>query len=83
MKSSAIKKDRPLVTSTLQLPDFPEVFAGGDCAAEQGDILPPLAQVAYQQGKTIAHNLDALEHGRELANAESKSAGFSAEAGIG
>ena len=48
------KKDRPLVTPTLQLPDFPEVFAGGDCAAEQGDILPPLAQVAYQQGQTIA-----------------------------
>jgi len=77
------KKDRPLVTPTLQLPDFPEVFAGGDCAAEQGDILPPLAQVAYQQGQTIAHNLDALEHGRKLATADVNLRGSLLNLGLG
>jgi NADH dehydrogenase FAD-containing subunit len=51
---------RVMVTPTLQLPDYPEVFAGGDCAAEQDCILPPLAQVAYQEGTGIARNLIAL-----------------------
>lgn len=50
------------VTPTLQLPEFPEVFAGGDCAA-LGKPLPATAQVAYQQGSAIAHNLKALAEG--------------------
>ncbi|HEY9617249.1 MAG TPA: NAD(P)/FAD-dependent oxidoreductase [Microcoleaceae cyanobacterium] len=83
------KHGRLSVTPTLQLPDFPEVFAGGDCAIDlqpesgSGDEyepaehqpdqstnaeahhpnpkpLPPTAQVAYQQGAAIAHNLRAL-----------------------
>ncbi|MEH1969641.1 NAD(P)/FAD-dependent oxidoreductase [Nostoc sp.] len=59
-------RDRPLVTPTLQLLDFPEVFAGGDCAAVQDNSLPPTAQVAYQQGANIAHNLKAIALGEEL-----------------
>lgn len=87
------------VTPTLQLPDFPEVFAGGDCAmdlqpdSESGDEyepaehqsdqatsaenhhpkpkpLPPTAQVAYQQGAAIAHNLRALALGYALKPAK-------------
>ncbi len=86
------KHGRLNVTPTLQLPDFPEVFAGGDCAvglqptSTQSDSyesqqhqsdqspssdqqhpelksLPPTAQVAYQQGSAIAHNLRALALG--------------------
>lgn len=53
------------VTSTLQLPDFPEVFAGGDCAVHAENPLPATAQVAYQQGAAIAYNLKALNEGRE------------------
>ncbi|MEH2349834.1 MAG: NAD(P)/FAD-dependent oxidoreductase [Nostoc sp.] len=60
------RHDRPLVTPTLQLLDFPEVFVGGDCAAVQDNSLPPTAQVAYQQGANIAHNLKALALGEEL-----------------
>jgi NADH dehydrogenase len=56
---------RPLVTPTMQLLDFPEVFAGGDCAAVQDNSLPPTAQVAYQQGANIAQNLKALALGEE------------------
>ncbi|QLE54465.1 NAD(P)/FAD-dependent oxidoreductase [Nostoc sp. TCL26-01] len=54
-------RGRLLVTPTLQLADFPEVFAAGDCAANQDNPQPPTAQVAYQQGKAIAHNLQCLQ----------------------
>lgn len=57
------KHGLPLVTPTLQLLDFPEVFAAGDCADVQEQELPALAQVAYQQGASIAHNLIALAQG--------------------
>ncbi len=60
------RHDRPLVTPTLQLLDFPEVFVGGDCAAVQDNSLPPTAQVAYQQGANIAQNLKAFALGEEL-----------------
>jgi len=59
------RKGRPLVKPTLQLLDFPDVFAGGDCAAVEGNSLPPTAQVAHQQGDAIASNLQALAKGRE------------------
>lgn len=64
------RKHRPLVQPTLQLLDFPEVFAGGDCAAMQGESLPPTAQVAHQQGEAIASNLLALAQGKPLKPAE-------------
>ncbi|MBD2680655.1 MULTISPECIES: NAD(P)/FAD-dependent oxidoreductase [Nostoc] len=57
--------NRPLVTPTMQLLDFPEVFAGGDCAAVVDSSLPPTAQVAYQQGANIARNLKALALGED------------------
>ncbi|MBW4625945.1 MAG: NAD(P)/FAD-dependent oxidoreductase [Brasilonema octagenarum HA4186-MV1] len=57
------KHGLPLVSPTLQLLDFPEVFAAGDCADVQSQPLPALAQVAYQQGANIAHNLIALVRG--------------------
>jgi demethylphylloquinone reductase len=63
------RKGRLLVTPTLQLPDFPEVFAAGDCATNSEDPQPPTAQVAYQQGKAIAHNLQAIVEGKPLAPA--------------
>jgi NADH dehydrogenase FAD-containing subunit len=56
---------RLCVTPTLQLPDFPEVFVGGDCAVLEKP-LPATAQVAYQQGAAIAHNLAAIAQGQPL-----------------
>lgn len=70
---AAEKRDRHgrlLVTPTMQLPDFPEVFAGGDCALIKDSSLPATAQVAYQQGAAIAHNLIALATGGELQPAK-------------
>lgn len=53
------RQGRLKVLDTLQLPDFPEVFVGGDCTV-MANPLPTTAQVAYQQGPAIAHNLKAL-----------------------
>lgn len=57
------KQGRLRVTSTLQLPEFPEVFAGGDCAVCMENPLPATAQVAYQQAAAIARNLKAISEG--------------------
>lgn len=59
------KRGRLQVTPTLQLSDFPEVFAGGDCAVCLQNPLPATAQVAYQQAAGIAHNLKAISEGGE------------------
>ncbi|BAU66104.1 putative NADH dehydrogenase [Stanieria sp. NIES-3757] len=59
-----------LVNPTLQLPDFPEVFVGGDCAYVSDEPQPLTAQVAYQQGKAIAYNLQALAQRRSLVSAK-------------
>ncbi len=60
-KSGAIK-----VTSTLQLPEHPEVFVVGDLAAveQDGQQLPMLAPVAIQEAKHAAHSIGALTRGR-------------------
>lgn len=63
------RRGRLLVKPTLQLPDFPEVFAAGDCATPAEAMQPPTAQVAYQQGKTIAQNLQAIAAGKPLVPA--------------
>jgi NADH dehydrogenase len=64
------KQGRLQVTPTLQLPDFPEVFAGGDCAVCKDNPLPATAQVAYQQAAMIARNLKAISEGGEPNSAQ-------------
>lgn len=64
------QRHRLKVTPTLQLLDYPEVFAGGDCAVVQDSSLPATAQVAYQQGQAIAYNLKALALGDRLKPAK-------------
>lgn len=59
-----VQKDqtgRLRVLPTLQLPGYPNVFAGGDCTVLDAPQ-PATAQVAYQQGTAIASNLKALVH---------------------
>jgi NADH dehydrogenase len=53
------RSGRLQTTPTMQLPDFPEVFVGGDNAM-LAMMLPATAQVAYQQGATIAYNIMAM-----------------------
>lgn len=77
------KHDLPLVTPTLQLLDFPEVFAAGDCADVQQQQQPALAQVAYQQGANIAHNLIALAEGKSPSPAHVNLRGTLMKLGLG
>jgi NADH dehydrogenase len=64
------KQGRLKVTPTLQLPEFPEVFAGGDCTAMNlENPLPATAQVAYQQAAIAARNLKAISEGKSLSPA--------------
>ncbi|MGL5877380.1 MAG: NAD(P)/FAD-dependent oxidoreductase, partial [Xenococcaceae cyanobacterium] len=90
-------------------PDFPEVFAAGDCAmSERGAVdrgheaaertedkskpkkngnlltpLPPTAQVAYQQGSAIAHNLIAIDRGHSPKPAKVNLRGTLMKLGLG
>lgn len=63
------QQGRLKVTPTLQLPEFPEVFAGGDCTVDTSNPLPATAQVAYQQAAMIARNLKAISEGKSLSPA--------------
>lgn len=65
------KQGRLLLAPTLQLPHFPNVFVGGDCATILNHPLPPLAQVAYQEGTAIAQNLQALAHNQKTNSCRS------------
>jgi NADH dehydrogenase len=77
------RAERIQVTPTLQLPEFPEVFAGGDCVAEGDNPLPPTAQVAYQQGAAIARNLKAIADGGAPQPVEVRLRGTLLKLGLG
>jgi NADH dehydrogenase len=77
------RRGRLQVLPTLQLPDFPEVFVGGDCASVPDAPQPATAQVAYQQGKAIAHNLLAIAQGRSPSPAHVALRGTLMKLGIG
>jgi NADH dehydrogenase len=70
------------VLPTLQLPEYPEVFAAGDCTVSSPNPLPATAQVAYQQGKAIADNLNAMIKGHPLTDAKVKLRGSMMKLGI-
>ena len=61
---------RVKVDRYLRVLDRPEIYAAGDLASvtdpRTGHVLPPLAQVALEEGETAARNLDAELEGRPL-----------------
>jgi NADH:quinone reductase (non-electrogenic) len=61
---------RVKVDRYLRVLDHPEIYVAGDLASvvdpRTGHVLPPLAQVALEEGETVARNLDAELKGREL-----------------
>ena len=60
---------RAIVNEFLQAKGYDNIFVLGDCAAPtgaDGNILPPTAQLAVQQGNWVAGALDSLIKGREL-----------------
>ncbi len=61
---------RVRVDRHLRVLDHPEIYVAGDLASvtdpRTGHVLPPLAQVALEEGETVARNLDAELDGRPL-----------------
>jgi NADH:ubiquinone reductase (H+-translocating) len=61
---------RVKVDQYLRALDHPEIYVAGDLASvvdpRTGHALPPLAQVALEEGETVARNLDAELNGRPL-----------------
>jgi NADH dehydrogenase len=61
------ERGRLLVNEYLEVPEWPGVWALGDCAVvpdhKTGKACPPTAQHALRQGKTLAHNLTAAVQG--------------------
>ncbi len=51
------------VDQNLRVLDHPQIYVAGDLASvadpRTGHVLPPLAQVALEEGETVARNLDA------------------------
>jgi NADH dehydrogenase len=61
---------RVKVDRYLRVLDHPEIYIAGDLASvtdpRTGHVLPPLAQVALEEGETVARNLNAELTGRPL-----------------
>ena len=61
---------RVKVDQYLRVLDHPEIYVAGDLASvvdpRTGHVLPPLAQVALEEGETVARNLGAELVGRPL-----------------
>jgi len=61
---------RVKVDRYLRVLDHPEIYVAGDLASvtdpRTGHVLPPLAQVALEEGETVARNLDAELSGKPL-----------------
>lgn len=81
-EASRDRAGRLRVAPTMQLRDFQGVFAGGDCAVLD-EPLPATAQVAYQQGAAIAHNIHAISGGRLLKPATVNLRGTLMKLGLG
>lgn len=60
-------RGRLLVTDALEVPEWPGVWALGDCALvpdrKTGAYCPPTAQHALREGKVVAHNITATIRG--------------------
>jgi NADH dehydrogenase len=61
---------RVKVDRYLRVLDHPEIYVAGDLASvtdpRTGHVLPPLAQVALEEGETVARNLSAELRGKPL-----------------
>ncbi len=71
---------RVKVDEHLRVLDRPEIYVAGDLASvvdpRSGHVLPPLAQVALEEGETVARNLDAELEGRPLESFTFHDKGF-------
>lgn len=73
------KKSQLIVDEYLCVPMHHGVFAAGDIAemrGNEGNLLPPTAQIAEQSGTFAARNILALIEGREMSHANMKMEGM-------
>jgi NADH:ubiquinone reductase (H+-translocating) len=77
---------RVKVDRHLRVLDHPQVYVAGDLASvvdpRSGHALPPLAQVALEEGETVARNLDAELEGRPLEAFTFHDKGFVVSVGV-
>ena len=68
------------VDQYLRALGHPEIFVAGDLASvvdpQTGHALPPLAQIALEEGETVAHNLEAEITGQPLEPFRFRNKGF-------
>ena len=71
---------RVKVDRYLRVLDHPEIYVAGDLASvvdpRTGHVLPPLAQVALEEGETVARSLDAELNGTPLEAFTFRDKGF-------
>jgi len=71
---------RVKVDQYLRVLDHPEIYAAGDLASvtdpRTGHVLPALAQVALEEGETVARNLEAELKSRPLETFTFQNKGF-------
>jgi len=82
----AKERDRLLVDQFLRVPEWPNVWAVGDCAfvpniRNPGKSHPPTAQHAIREGKVVAQNIAAVLSGRHLKSFSFKTIGLLASIG--
>ena len=75
-----------LVNQFLRVPEWPNVWAVGDCACvpdirNPGQSHPPTAQHAIREGKVVAHNIAAAVLGRPLKSFSFRTIGLLASIG--
>jgi len=82
----AKERGRVVVNQFLRVPDWPNVWAVGDCAfvpdiQNPGRSHPPTAQHAIREGKVVAQNIAAVLLGRRLKSFSFKTIGLLASLG--
>jgi len=82
----AKERDRLLVDQFLRVPEWPNVWAVGDCAfvpdiRNPGKSHPPTAQHAIREGKVVAQNIAAVLSGRHFKSFSFKTIGLLASIG--
>jgi NADH dehydrogenase len=82
----AKERGRLRVNQFLQVPDWPNVWAVGDCAfvpdrSNPGESHPPTAQHAIREGRVVAQNIAATLFDRPLKSFSFKSIGLLASIG--
>lgn len=79
-----IVSGRISVSETLQVTNYPHIFAIGDIAGAKGSdgrFLPMVAPVAMQQGRFLKQQIAALDSGRALQNFKYRDKGSMATIG--